>query len=82
MKNYQFNFSFGGAWGTCEVTVTSVIGHLTGLDFEPNYKGWTSCPPSVLFEAPVVEAVAPVRTIFGRPEIIYGEALTATRRTN
>lgn len=37
--------------------MTSVIGHLTGLDFERQYKGWQSCPPSVLFEAPVNEDV-------------------------
>jgi hypothetical protein len=42
--------------------MTSVIGHLTGLEFERQYKGWASCPPSVLFEAPVIEAVDAVST--------------------
>ncbi|KAJ5735102.1 DNA topoisomerase 3 [Penicillium malachiteum] len=37
--------------------MTSVIGHLTGLDFERQYKGWMSCPPGALFEAPVHEDV-------------------------
>lgn len=37
--------------------MTSVIGHLTGLDFERQYKGWMSCPPGSLFEAPVQESV-------------------------
>ncbi|KAL1971071.1 hypothetical protein VTN77DRAFT_22 [Rasamsonia byssochlamydoides] len=59
VKNYVFTFNFGGAWGSCSVTMTSVIGHLTGLDFERQYRGWTSCPPSALFEAPVVESVDP-----------------------
>ena len=31
--------------------MTSVLGHLTGLDFDPKYKSWKSCPPSQLFEA-------------------------------
>ncbi|KAJ5834601.1 DNA topoisomerase type IA [Penicillium robsamsonii] len=37
--------------------MTSVVGHLTGLDFDRQYKGWQSCPPGVLFEAPVQETV-------------------------
>lgn len=37
--------------------MTSVIGHLTGLEFGKEYKGWTSCPPSMLFEVPVFENV-------------------------
>ncbi|KAJ6092741.1 hypothetical protein N7486_008030 [Penicillium sp. IBT 16267x] len=57
VKNYEFEFDFGDPWGNCSVTMTSVIGHLTGLDFERQYKGWQSCPPSVLFEAPVNEDV-------------------------
>lgn len=31
--------------------MTSVLGHLTGLDFDKKYKAWKSCPPSQLFEA-------------------------------
>ncbi|OQD77661.1 hypothetical protein PENDEC_c002G06544 [Penicillium decumbens] len=57
VKNYEFDFNFGGPWGNCSVTMTSVIGHLTGLDFERQYKGWMSCPPGSLFEAPVQESV-------------------------
>ncbi|KAJ5920856.1 hypothetical protein N7466_009182 [Penicillium verhagenii] len=57
VKNYEFEFNFGDPWGNCAVTMTSVIGHLTGLEFERQYKGWTSCPPSALFEAPVNEDV-------------------------
>ncbi|PYH95547.1 DNA topoisomerase III [Aspergillus ellipticus CBS 707.79] len=58
VKNYLFDFNFGGPWGTCSVTMTSVIGHLTGLEFERQYKAWLSCPPAALFEAPVLESVA------------------------
>ncbi|KAJ5789651.1 uncharacterized protein N7518_006662 [Penicillium psychrosexuale] len=57
VKNYEFDFDFGGAWGNCSVTMTSVVGHLTGLDFDRQYKGWMSCPPGSLFEAPVEETV-------------------------
>ncbi|KAI9041179.1 DNA topoisomerase 3 [Aspergillus affinis] len=57
VKNYVFEFNFGNPWGTCAVTMTSVIGHLTSLDFQRQYKGWLSCPPGALFEAPVHEGV-------------------------
>ncbi|KAF7587879.1 DNA topoisomerase [Aspergillus hancockii] len=57
VKNYVFEFNFGDPWGTCSVTMTSVIGHLTSLEFDRQYKGWLSCPPGSLFEAPVHEAV-------------------------
>ncbi|EAW11515.1 DNA topoisomerase 3 [Aspergillus clavatus NRRL 1] len=57
VKNYLFEFNFGDPWGTCSVTMTSVLGHLMALDFESQYKGWQSCPPGSLFEAPVHEYV-------------------------
>jgi len=57
VKNYEFDFNFE-QWGNCSVTMTSVLGHLTGLDFDQNYRGWRSCRPDQLFEAPVVESVA------------------------
>lgn len=40
--------------------MTSVIGHLTSLDFDQPYKHWKSCRPGQLFDAPVVEEVATV----------------------
>ncbi|KAK5100556.1 DNA topoisomerase [Lithohypha guttulata] len=52
VKNYQFTYNFP-LWGDCDVTMTSVLGHLTGLDFDQRYRKWTSCPPSQLFEAPI-----------------------------
>ncbi|KKK15773.1 hypothetical protein P175DRAFT_0498243 [Aspergillus ochraceoroseus IBT 24754] len=57
VKNYLFDFNFGPPWGHCSVTMTSVLGHLTTLDFERQYNTWLSCPPVALFEAPVRESV-------------------------
>ncbi|SLM39842.1 dna topoisomerase iii [Lasallia pustulata] len=57
VKNYEFDFAFGPPWGTCPVTMTSVIGHLTGLDFPMQYRKWHSCPPGQLFDVPVVETL-------------------------
>ncbi|MCJ1374265.1 DNA topoisomerase [Loxospora ochrophaea] len=57
VKNYEFNFSFGPPWGNCPVIMTSVIGHLNGLDFAPQYRGWQSCRPGQLFDAAVLETV-------------------------
>lgn len=31
--------------------MTSVLGHLTSLDFDQRYRSWMSCPPSQLFDA-------------------------------
>ncbi|MCJ1366569.1 DNA topoisomerase [Acarospora aff. strigata] len=59
VKNYEFDFSFGQPWGQCSVTMTSVIGHLNGLDFEQRYRKWHSCRPGELFDAPVTESVDP-----------------------
>ncbi|EGE07036.1 DNA topoisomerase III [Trichophyton equinum CBS 127.97] len=50
VKNYEFDYTFL-QWGHCSVTMTSVLGHLLSHDFEPRYKSWTSCDPSVLFNA-------------------------------
>ncbi|KAL4906627.1 hypothetical protein BDW74DRAFT_190171 [Aspergillus multicolor] len=58
VKNYTFDFNFGGQLGNSSVTMTSVLGHLTSLEFERQYNGWTSCPPATLFEAPVKVDVA------------------------
>jgi hypothetical protein len=33
--------------------MTSVLGHLTALDFPPEYKDWRHPPPARLFDAPV-----------------------------
>ncbi|KAI9756066.1 MAG: DNA topoisomerase [Lichina confinis] len=59
IKNYEFDFVFGQPWGHCTVTMTSVIGHLHSLDFEQQFRKWTSCAPGQLFDAPLVNAVVP-----------------------
>ncbi|RAL10390.1 DNA topoisomerase 3 [Aspergillus homomorphus CBS 101889] len=66
VKNYQFDFNFGAPWGHCHVTMTSVLGHLTELEFGREYKSWLSCPPGALFEAPVHEAVSSDKTAIAR----------------
>ena len=57
VKNYEFSFNFGQPWGHCDVTMTSVLGHLNGTGFAPEYKSWYSCPPAQLFDLPVFETV-------------------------
>lgn len=51
MKNYEFTYNFQQWGGNCTVTMTSVLGHLTSLDFDQRYRGWKSCSPSQLFDA-------------------------------
>jgi DNA topoisomerase-3 len=58
VKNYDFQFDFGRPWGNCQVTMTSVLGHLTGLEFNSEYKQWSYPPPERLFSAKV-ETVVP-----------------------
>lgn len=37
----------------CQMVMTSVSGHLLGLEFVGAYKHWQSCNPLALFDAPV-----------------------------
>ncbi|KAK6202326.1 DNA topoisomerase [Scheffersomyces amazonensis] len=55
IKNYDFKFNFPRK-GSCDVTMTSVVGHLTGVDFPPAYK-WGNCIAGKLFDAEIVEKV-------------------------
>lgn len=57
IKNYSFDFDFGSQWGNCSVTMTCVTGHLTNVEFTPEYKNWSHPPPESLFRAPVVTSV-------------------------
>ncbi|OBU00561.1 DNA topoisomerase [Pseudogymnoascus verrucosus] len=52
-KNYDFTFNFGPPWGTCNVTMTSVLGHLTEVDFGPEFKDWRYPPPRKLLDGRV-----------------------------
>jgi DNA topoisomerase III len=54
IKNYRFSARIAD-WGDCDVTFTSVAGHLTENDFDEQYKKWTQCSPVALFDARIVE---------------------------
>ena len=56
-RNYDCQFTFPG-WGSCNVTVTSVAGHLYSTDFTEQYKSWHSCSPADLFDARIVTGVS------------------------
>ena len=53
IKNFDFLYPQINA----TFTVTAVSGHLMEHVFPPNYKGWHSCDPYALFDAPVVTQV-------------------------
>lgn len=60
VKNYDFNydgFPFGGQAGSCQVTMTSVAGHLSGMDFQSDRYGWGKCNVQELFDAPISEVL-------------------------
>ncbi|KAK1826241.1 DNA topoisomerase [Podospora conica] len=52
-KNYDFDYDFGPPLGRCSVTMTAVRGHLTGVEFPPDFKDWSYPPPDRLFNAPI-----------------------------
>ncbi|KAK6459250.1 DNA topoisomerase [Scheffersomyces xylosifermentans] len=55
IKNYDFKFNFPN-FGTCDVTMTSVVGHMTNLDFPPSFQ-WGKCVPGRLFDADIIEKI-------------------------
>ncbi|KAK6461481.1 DNA topoisomerase [Scheffersomyces coipomensis] len=55
IKNYDFKFSFPNQ-ANCDVTMTSVAGHLINIDFPPSFQ-WGKCVPGKLFDAAVIEKV-------------------------
>lgn len=52
-KLYSFHINFKGA--PTDMVMTSVSGHLMAQDFMDAYRGWQSCDPISLFDAPVVK---------------------------
>ncbi|PSN32683.1 DNA topoisomerase 3-alpha [Blattella germanica] len=40
----------------CHMIMTSVSGHLLGLEFVGNYRNWRGCNPLALFDAPVTKS--------------------------
>lgn len=61
IKNYDFSFNFPSL-GFCDVTMTSVVGHITNLDFPPSFQ-WGKCFPGRLFDAPLIETI-PKKDVF------------------
>ncbi|CAN3372707.1 hypothetical protein DIURU_004803 [Diutina rugosa] len=51
IKNYDFTFNFT-QWGNCEVTMTSVLGHVADADFPSQY-GWGRCRNNELFDCAI-----------------------------
>ena len=50
-KIYEFQYQVRNQH--CDMSMTSVSGHLLGLDFDIKYRKWYSCPPEQLFQLPV-----------------------------
>ncbi|KFB52593.1 AGAP010028-PA-like protein [Anopheles sinensis] len=50
-KIYEFNYNLHGQ--SVQMIMTSVSGHLLNLEFLPSFRGWQSCSPEDLFDAPV-----------------------------
>jgi len=42
-----------------QMTITSVRGHVTHLDFDSAYRGWSSCSPAALFKDASIAKVVP-----------------------
>lgn len=59
VKNYDFRFNgFPFTPQTCQVTMTSVAGHLFSLDFNGERYGWGRCNSFELFDAPVRDTMS------------------------
>ncbi|ODN03898.1 DNA topoisomerase 3-alpha [Orchesella cincta] len=52
-KIYEFQYPFRNQ--QCQMTMTSVSGHLLGHEFDARFRKWHSCDPVELFDAPVVK---------------------------
>lgn len=55
-KIYRFQCDVPQLNGRCDMTMTSVSGHLTNFDFGP-YDKWNACPPQQLFDCQLNESV-------------------------
>lgn len=51
-RNFDLNYNLGSS-GWVDMTITSVRGHLTELDFTQSYRPWSSHDPLLLLDAPV-----------------------------
>ncbi|KAF0306313.1 DNA topoisomerase 3-alpha [Amphibalanus amphitrite] len=52
-KIYEFDFELQGR--RCQMTMTSVSGHLLNYDFAASFRKWMSCSPAALFDCPVIK---------------------------
>ena len=52
--NALFDFKCQANGQDCNMTMTSVRGHLMELVFDPRYQKWSSCNPKALFTAPLM----------------------------
>ena len=55
--NRIFEFSCQLRGENVQMVVTSVSGHLMGLDFAQSHRKWKSCLPGELFDAPIEKCV-------------------------
>ncbi|XP_071107508.1 DNA topoisomerase 3-alpha-like [Haliotis cracherodii] len=53
-KIYEFDYRILNQ--QCTMTMTSVSGHLLGMDFGTQYRKWNSCSPTSLFDLPVFKS--------------------------
>lgn len=56
-KIYTFQTEVPQLGGRCDMTMTSVSGHLMEFDYEDKYKAWKSVDPRALFDAPILELI-------------------------
>lgn len=56
-KIYTFTTNVPQFNGQCQMTMTSVSGHLLNFDFDNNVRSWNSCSPAALFDAPIKEDI-------------------------
>lgn len=50
-KIYEFNYNIQGQ--QVQMVMTSLSGHLMNYEFLPSFRGWHSCNPEQLFDAPL-----------------------------
>ncbi|KAJ1977932.1 DNA topoisomerase 3-alpha [Dimargaris xerosporica] len=55
VPNFDFEYQFRNQ--TAQVTVTSVAGHVTRLEFAQGYRSWKMVDPVSLFEAPLEKSI-------------------------
>lgn len=55
-RNYDLTYNLA-PHGWVNMTITSVLGHLTSTDFPEQYRAWHSCDPVAVFDAPVETCV-------------------------